>query len=110
MLEKHTKTPRYTKAYTREDFSLTFLLKPLPSSEKVVEFLVSSLETKSSTHSSKTLLITPPTNTYLPPAKSSSSLIILSYSLLILLTNDSLYSLLTIYLRACLDTIMILLC
>ena len=97
MLEQHTNTPRYTQTYTRKDSSLTSLLKLSLSSKKVTEFLVSSLETKSPAPSSKTLLIALFINTYLHQVESFSSLTIHSYLLLILLTNDSLYSLLTIY-------------
>ena len=56
-LSINAKGGEHTKTYTRKDFSLTSLFKPLLSFEKkVTEFLVSSLETKSLTPSSKTLI------------------------------------------------------
>ena len=76
-----------------KDFSLTSLFKPSLSYEKGTKFLVSSLETKSPTPSSKTLLITLLINTYLPPVESPNSFTEHSPSSLIILTNGPHYSL-----------------
>ena len=97
MLTQHTKETKINKNIHRGRLSSTSLLEPPLTSEKVTKFLVSSLETKSPAPSSKTLLIALFIYTYLPPVESSNSLTIHSHLLLILHTNESFYSLLTIY-------------
>ena len=105
-----TKGDRYTLRDTPiESSSLTSLSKPSLSSGKVLSSQFQDQKLSSLAPSSQTLLIPLLINTYLSSVESSNYFTIYFHSLLILLTNDSPYSLHILYPRACPSTIMILL-
>ena len=98
---------QHTKTYTRKDSSS--LLKLSLSPEKSLSSQFQAQKLSSPAPSSQIFSCSSTHKHLLAPAEHSSSTTIHSHTLLILLTNDSLYSLHILYSRACHGTIMILL-